>query len=372
MTEGEDDPMESLDLYSPAAWRVADLTTDEQWIFRLDERIRNDLARAVKNAYHPDRPLFDYSRDDIELGNAWSTLRAAFREAQHGRGLALVQGLPRAELSEPEFELLNWAIGLHAGVARPQGRASQYISAVRDVGTDYRGASGRGYSSNARLDFHVDGADLATLACYNKAKSGGQSMITSGVSALRQLIAERPDLAEVACRDFYFSRQNEEASDEGPFYAQPLFDFVDGAVFCKWNRNRVQSAQRRDDVPQLSDEQRETMDVLDEILRRPDLMFTMYIEPGDLQIMNNHVLLHSRTDYVDFGEPARKRLLCRLWLAPPDSVRLPDSWRDFYRSVEPGTVRGGIRGHRHDAACRAFEHRQAAALGMCTGTPSRE
>ena len=47
---------------------------------------------------------------------------------------------------EDAFRLLNWAIGLHVGVARPQGKASQYISPVRDAATDYRSASGRGYS----------------------------------------------------------------------------------------------------------------------------------------------------------------------------------------------------------------------------------
>ena len=39
-------------------------------------------------------------------------------------------------------------------------------------GTNYRASNGRGYSSNAKLDFHVDGADLTTLICFNKAKSG--------------------------------------------------------------------------------------------------------------------------------------------------------------------------------------------------------
>ena len=106
------------------------------------------------------------------------------------------------------------------------------------------------------------------------------------------------------------------------------------------------------------------MDILDEILRRPDLMFTMYLEPGDLQILNNHVMLHSRTDYIDFDRPNQKRLLFRLWLAPPDSVRLPASWENSFRSVEPGTVRGGIRGHQHDDDCKAYERRQAASLGM--------
>jgi len=141
---------------------------------------------------------------------------------------------------------------------------------------------------------------------------------------------------------------------------------ADGRMFGKWNRNRVQSAQKIKGVPQLTDEQRETMDVLDDILRRPEYMYSMYLEPGDLQILNNHVMLHSRTDYIDYEASEQKRLLCRLWLAPPDSVLLPESWKDYFWSIAPGTIRGGIRGHQYDAACRAFEGRQATSLGMPT------
>ncbi len=348
----------------PAAWTVPVLADDPSWRFRIDDAAAADLAAAVKAAHDPDRPLVDYRRSEFDLGQAGETIAAAIREAHHGRGVALVHGLPRAALSEAEFRLLNWAIGLHHGVARPQGKATQYISEVRDAGVDYRGAGGRGYSSNARLDFHVDGADLATLGCYNKARSGGQSMITSSLTAFATLKAERPDLAEVAHQTFYFSRQNEEAADEGPYYGQPLVDHCEGRAFAKWNRNRVLSAQRIDAVPRLSEAQQECMDVMDAILQRPENMFTMYLEPGDLQILNNHVMLHSRTDYEDFEKPEEKRLLFRLWLAPPDSVRLPETWWNFYRSCEPGTVRGGIRGHEHTDECRAWEARQAADVRM--------
>ena len=355
-----------LDTDLPAKWRVADLEGDRSWVFTVDDAARADLKHAVSKAYAPERTLLDYTRRDIDLGPAGPVIAAAIAEAHHGRGFALVKGLPRAGLGEKEFELLNWAIGLHSGVARPQGKATQYISPVRDAGTDYRSASGRGYSSNTKLDFHVDGADLVTLGCYNSAKSGGMSMVTSSLSALAVLEAERPDLAEIARQTFYFSRQNEQADDEGPYYGQPLFDEADGRTFCKWNRNRVQSAQRIDGVPQLSSAQRETMDALDAILQRPELMFTMHLEPGDVQILDNHTMLHSRTDFVDHVEPEKKRLLCRLWLAPPDGVRLPESWKDFFRSIEPGTVRGGIRGHNYTPDCQAFEVRQAADLGMST------
>jgi hypothetical protein len=349
---------------SPATWSVADLEADRSWVFALDAGARARMHAAVRAARVPEKPLFEYRREDFDLGPAWSVIAAALREAHHGRGLALVRGLPREDLSEPEFELMNWAIGLHAGVPRPQGKATQYISAVRDVGTNYRSATGRGYSSNASLDFHVDGADLATLTCYNKARRGGQSLITSAIAAHDRLAEEHPESCELLYGDFCFSRQGEEAPDEAPFYAQPIFAHLEGRLFAKWNRNRVQSAQQLPGVPPLSAPEREAMHRLDAILRRPDLVYTMYLEPGDLQIMNNHVILHSRTDFTDHEQPERKRLLCRLWLAPPDSVRLPDSWGHFYRRVEPGSVRGGILGHHHDEACRAFERRQAIAHGM--------
>ena len=346
-----------------AAWRVPELK-ERNWVFEINEGARAQLAACVKAAFDPDRHLFDYRREDFDLGMAASAIADAMREAHQGCGLSLIKGLPRAELDEAEFRVLTWAIGLHHGVPRPQGKATQYVSEVRDAGTNYRASNGRGFSSNAKLDFHADGADIAALACYNTAKSGGQSMVSSSVTAREILLAERPDLAEIAHQDFYFSRQQEQTEDEGAAYGQPLFDTCEGRVFGKWNRNRVQSAQNIEGVPRLTEKQRETMDMMDTILRRPDVMLSMWLEPGDMQLINNHTMLHSRTNYVDFDEPSKMRLLHRLWLAPPDSVRLPQSWGDFYRSVEPGTVRGGIRGHAHDEACKAFEHRQAADLGM--------
>ena len=353
-----------------ASWTTADLNADKSWVFPLTAKESSHLREMVLAAFNPNRDLFEYDLVEFDLGPAEKTLKKAIEQAHHGRGVALVKNLPRHNMSEDQFKLLNWAIGLHIGVPRPQGKASQYISPVRDVGVDYRAASGRGYSSNAKLDFHVDGADVATLGCYNSAKSGGSTMFTSGVTAFQALKVERPDLAELAETDFYFSRQNEEADDEGPYYGQPLIDFCNGRLFAKWNRNRVQSAQRFETVPRLSDNQRAAMDVMDDILRRPEYMLTLNLQPGDLQIFNNHCMLHSRTDYEDFAEPEKKRLLWRLWIAPPDSPELPQSWGDFYRSTVPGTVRGGIRGHNHGNKEQMFDAKHAAVLGMSIANKS--
>ena len=352
---------------SRAEWLAAELRADEDWIVTLDEGAGRALIAATREAHDPARPLLEYRREEFDLGPAEAPIAAAFAEAKRGRGLALLRGLPRDGVTEDEFALMTWAIGLHQGVARPQGKASQYLSAVRDAGTVYRSAGGRGYSSNAELDFHTDGADLAVLTCFNTARAGGMSMVSSSVAAHSLVFAERPDLAEVLHAPFHFSRQAEQAPDEGPSYPNPVYDEADGSLFSKWNRNRMTSAQKIEGVPPLSAGQRAAVDLLDAILRREAVMYSMHLRPGDMQIINNHVTLHSRTAFEDFDEPARKRLLFRLWLAPPDSPRLPESWRPAYRVVAAGSVRGGILGQVHDAGCRAFEARQAAALGMSVG-----
>jgi len=347
-----------------AAWTVDQLNDNTGWIFMLDERAGRDLAEAVRRAAVPNRSLFDYRRDEFDLGSAWPVIAAALREVRDGTGFAILRGLPRAALNEAEFQLLTWAIGLHTGVARPQGKASHFISGVRDVGTVYRSSGGRGYSSNADLDFHTDGADVVLLTCYNVARSGGESRVSSSVTAHDIISQERPDLAELLHQPFHFSRQQEQAPDEGPFYPNPIYDERDGLLFSKWNRNRLRSAQAIEGVPPLTLRQHEALDLLDDILRRPSVMYSMYLKPGDMQILNNHVTLHSRTEFEDFEEPERKRCLFRLWLAPPDGVALPESWLPAYRSVAPGSVRGGIAGQAYDDVRREFEARQAAELGM--------
>jgi hypothetical protein len=320
-------------------------------------------VRAVRRGNRPGQALIDYAQQDLDLGRALPVLRAAFAETRDGRGIALLRGLPRAALSEPEFELLTWAIGLQCGVPRPQGKATHYLSAVRDAGTVYRSGTGRGYSSNAELDFHTDGADVVALSCFNTAKSGGMSMISSSITAHNIMVAERPDLAALLHGTWHFSRQAEQAPDEEAYYPHPIFAELGGRLHSRWNRNRITSAQKLG-APVLSPDQHAAIDLLDEILRRPSVMYAMHLAPGDMQLLNSHTTLHSRTEFEDDDDPARKRLLFRLWLTPPDARALPESWRPGYRSVAARAVRGGIRGQAYNAARRAFEQRQAVALGM--------
>lgn len=349
---------------SQAAWTVRDVTADTNWVFRLSPEEGKELLAITRAGYVPGKSLLDYRKNDFPLEHVLAPLAAAFGEVRDGRGIALIKGLPREGVSPEDFALMTWMIGLHFGVARPQDRSSSYLNKVKDVGTAYRSPTGRGYSSNAQLDFHVDGSDIVLLSCYNQAPVGGMSMCTSSVKAFEVIEDERPDLAKALQSNFPFSRNGEEREGEPAWVNAPVYGFQDGRVFCVWNRNRVENAQKLEGVPVLTGLQREAIGYLDAVVRRPDLMFCMNLEPGDLQLLSNQTVLHSRTNFEDDPNEEKKRTLFRLWLAMPDSLRLPEGWELYTGSREPGTVRGGSKGHNYDEHCQRFDTEQAQVMGM--------
>jgi hypothetical protein len=81
---------------SPAAWNAGELDADKRWMFGLDERARRDLLEALHKARDPGKTLFDYRREDFDLGSSWPVLEAALSDVKRGRGVALVRGFSRA------------------------------------------------------------------------------------------------------------------------------------------------------------------------------------------------------------------------------------------------------------------------------------
>jgi hypothetical protein len=68
-----------------------------------------------------------------------------------------------------------------------------------------------------------------------------------------------------------------------------------------------------------------------------ELCIQMPFEPGDIQFLHNHVIVHSRTEYEDDPAPERKRHLLRLWLATPDGRPLPEEFAArAYLPTKPG------------------------------------
>jgi hypothetical protein len=66
----------------------------------------------------------------------------------------------------------------------------------------------------------------------------------------------------------------------------------------------------------------------------------MRMQPGDMQFLNNHAILHARTAFEDHTEEDLKRHLLRIWVAFPAGKRrtLAPELADRYRIVESGGI----------------------------------
>jgi Taurine catabolism dioxygenase TauD, TfdA family len=115
----------------------------------------------------------------------------------------------------------------------------------------------------------------------------------------------------------------------------------------------VEAAEKLPGIPRLTAAQDEALDLHAEVCE--ELAFTMELQPGDLQLLNNHVVYHGRTAYEDADGPDRDQLLLRLWISPPNSRALPPGLRDALG---------------HDGARRpARRHRLARLTGQEAGCP---
>ncbi len=347
-------------------WTRRDVEQDNGWIHTLSGEEVDALEQALRHALQTGKDRFDMSLEDFPLdASVRRRLVALIDETQGGFGFKLLRGFPVQRWDEDALRLLFWGIGLVLGVPRPQGKMSQFVSDVRDAGGTYRSNTGRGYNTRSGLDFHADGSDMVGLFCVRTAKSGGSSLVSSSIAAHNEMVRLRPDLAAELYAPLIFSRQGEQAPEEAPYYAAPVFGIRDGHFACRHIRNHIKGAQQSfPDVPRLSPQQIEALDLFDELLAREDLCYHMDLLPGDIQLLNNHIVLHSRTEYEDHPEPERKRHLFRLWLALPQAQPLPHGWLDAYKDVDAACVRGGFRGVGITPQIRAFEARIARAHGM--------
>jgi hypothetical protein len=350
-------------IQTQAAWRAAEIAGSGRWL-RVLTAAEVEAAVAMLGAVRG-QPMLQMSCRDVPLGAFAPVLDELTRALEDGFGFMTLRGFPVERFSVEENRQLFWAIGTHLGVARPQGKASQLMSDVRAAGGEYRGAGGRGYNTNAELDYHVDGTDIVGLYCLQTAKSGGLSRVASSVAIHNEILRRDPDLVDRLYEAFPWNRQNEEAPDEPPFYMAPVYSLRDGAFAARYIRNHIRSGQLRDDTPRLNERDHRALDIIQDLAETDEFRFDMVLERGDMQFLNNHVMIHSRTQFEDFEEPERRRHLLRLWLSIPGGRALCEGMRDAYKAVESNTVRGGFKGQGVTDEMRAYQARAAAALGMC-------
>jgi hypothetical protein len=327
---------------SPAAWRTADLTSGG-WAHTLDAGEAAEIEAAARAlAAREGFDLAAVRADDFPLPGVGPRLRRILLdEVLGGRGFAVIAGLDPARLSRREAAAAFLGVGAHLGALRPQNAAGHVLGHVKDLGRSAADPTARLYQTHERQTYHTDSCDVVGLMCLAPAKAGGRSSLVSSVTLYNEMRRLAPELAAVLFEPIETDRRGEVAPGQQPWFNIPVFNWYAGHFAGKYQRLYIESARRFAGVAPLSEAQTAALDLLDRLAEDPALHLEIDFRPGDIQLVNNHVLFHDRTAFEDWPEPARRRHLLRLWLAPPEAQALPAVFAERFGSVTHGD-RGGV------------------------------
>lgn len=332
-------PLHVGPIEGPGVWYGPAMGKLDDWKYELSSSERDELLDATQQTRSI--AIKSIGRDEFHLPTLGRTFDKLRRSVLRGRGFVVLRRVPIEDLDFASIARMYWGIGSHFGSARSQNTRGHLLGHVTDISAEFENKSDRGYLSNRHLSYHCDSVDIVSLMCLRKAKQGGESSIVSSYTLHNEMWKRRPDLAHALYGPVARDRRDEVPQGKGPWYELPVFNYLEGRLSINFLRKHIDTSQRHPDARRISDTMVEALDLFFELANDPAHYLRMSFEPGDVQILHNHQILHDRTAYEDWPEAEKRRYLLRLWLAPPDGIELPEAFAGRYGRVTIGD-RGGV------------------------------
>lgn len=311
-----------------SAWDASTYKNDG-WIRCLTDVHLGEIDKAINDLVRQGRTLDTVTQRDFKANSLSVFLKDFVDNDVAQRGFGMLRGFPVASYNTEQVEMFFWGLGTLMGTGVSQNAAGHRLGHVRDQGLDYDALNVRGYQTRAHLPFHCDPSDVVGLLCFNKAVEGGMSSVVSGITMYNQILRERPQYLDLLHRGFLYDRRGEETTYQGALSDYvPVYGCFDGDLSIRYVRKSMETAQQKLGVD-FTDEELEVLDYLEELSRRDDLVYSMMLEPGDMQFCNNYLVLHSRTEYKDHEITEKKRHMLRLWLQIPGIRKLAPEFIEY-------------------------------------------
>jgi hypothetical protein len=321
-----------------AAWRGDELGASSQWISHLDRDQVAELEALGARFVADDPDLRFVQAGDYPLVACAEAITAWGADVDTGRGFVLVRGLRTELYSDALSAAIYYIVGLHLGEPMHQNRLGDLMEHVYAT-SDKTIADPTALSAKIRdvLPYHSDSSDVVGLLCLRPARAGGASCLVSGAQIYNEILDRRPDLAPLLFEPLHWDWFRQDHNAPSRTYTSPTVSITDGVFSIYAGGLYVKTAQSYPEVPRLRPEQVELLDLIDEIAVEPGMALEMDFRPGDIQWLSNYAALHSRTEFVDWPEPQRRRHLLRLWLR-----------REGDRPIAPGFGKNAVLTGRGD------------------------
>lgn len=325
--------------YPEAQWTGQSLANDHSWVFTLTQADLDEIRQAIDQVRQRGLDTADVTRRDFPLPGLADRLETLRRDILNGRGFAVLRGLPAAWPKE-DLILAYWGLGTWFGMAVSQNGKGHLLGHVTDQRSRNADGSTRIYQTNLAQPFHSDSCDIVGLLCLRPARSGGASSIASSTAIHAYLEQNDPAALERLESIFHCDRYGEIPEGRHASYPFKVFNQIGGRMVCCGMDPDIRSAQRLPEVPRLSEAQLHALDAFQEAAET--LALHMMLEAGDIQLVNNHTVVHARAAFEDYEDPRQRRYLVRLWLSSPDGRELPEFMAERWGNIAVGSLRGGI------------------------------
>jgi hypothetical protein len=313
----------------PMAWIGADIASKDQIAFDLTSKHVAALEAVLTRSTGRERD--ELTLDDARHPDLDDDLRSGiYEQLMFGRGLVVVRGFPCDQHDIDELERIYWLVCCHVGYLVSNNSFGHRMVRVQEEVLPNGVQPARGTKSRAELAMHNDAADVLSLLCVHQALNGGESQFASGPAAHNTILATRPEMLPILYRGFPHHRRSEQPDDQPDVtpYDVPIFSTnARGEVCINFTYSSILPA-LHSLGRKLTAEEEDAIDILRKVLIRQQV--EMRLERGEAVMANNFAMCHSRSDFVDGDDPAKRRCYLRAWMEVPLEDRRLPLGREFF------------------------------------------
>jgi hypothetical protein len=312
-------PILDEDITTVRAW-TRDTIKEEDWLLPIPERMLDEVRAMLGKMRTDPLPMLLQQPSHYELPEATSFFRQVRQILDHGVGFVLIDRLPIEDMSEEEAKSVYWVLSSLIGRPVAQKWNGTMMMDVRDSGKKPTPGSGvRLSQTSVDLAYHSDNAhndepaEYVGLLSLKIAREGGLSSVMSFCTVHNYLRRHHPDRLTRLYKPFFWDRMLEHRPDDSALFNAPIFRYVDGELQARLGTLQIRNAYALLEGG-MDPATEEALAALDDAFSRENNAVSMMMQPGQIQFLNNRIIGHSRTEFVDFDETALKRHLIRIWL----------------------------------------------------------